>query len=138
MPPVKAGGTQAAYLQMGDASIAQTFPVPAGTYVISFKAVGRKETLTNGVQLWFNNALVQTWTDTQFSQDSWQTYTSGTITVAATGSYNVKFVGVGGTGDRATAIDDVSMRKTGGAINYVAGSASTATGATMPYQPLTS
>ena len=133
--PTTAGGTQAAFLQMGDASIAQTFPVPAGTYVISFKAVGRKETLTNGVQLWFNNALVQAWTDTQFSQDSWQTYTSGTITVAATGSYNLKFVGVGGTGDRATAIDDVSMRKTGGAINYVAGSASTATGATTLLLP---
>lgn len=133
--PKTAGGVQAAFLQGAGASVDQTFPVPAGTYLISFRAVGRKETLTNGVQLWFNNALVQTWTDTQVSQDSWQTYTTATITVAATGSYNVKFVGVGGTGDRATAIDDVIMRKTGGAINYVAGSASTATGATTLILP---
>lgn len=127
-------GVQGAFLQQ-DGSIAQTVLVPAGTYVISFKAVGRKETLVNGLQVWFNGTLIQTWADTQFSQDIWQTYSTPAVTVANTGSYILKFAAVGGTGDRTTVIDDVAMLQTGGASNYVAGSSSTTTGATSLILP---
>ncbi|MEN9632667.1 MAG: hypothetical protein RL077_1071 [Verrucomicrobiota bacterium] len=133
--PNALGGAQGAFLQIGGSSVEQTFPVPAGTYVVSFKAVGRKETSVNGVQVWFNNYQVQAWSDTQFSQDVWQTYTTPPITVAASGSYSLKFVGVGGTTDRATVIDDVVMRQTGGAPNYLAGSSSAVTGATSLILP---
>ena len=133
--PNALGGVQGAFIQGGGSSLAQTVVVRAGTYVISFKAVGRKQTLVNGVQVWFNDVLVQTWADTQFSSDAWQTYSTSAVIVATTGSYSLKFVGVGGSGDRATVIDDVAMLQTAGAINYVAGSASTTTGATSLILP---
>ena len=90
--PNALGGAQGAYIQQGGSSIAQTVAVPAGTYVISFKAVGRKQTSVNGVQVWFNDVLVTTWADTEFSQDVWKAYATPALTVASTGSYSLKFV----------------------------------------------
>jgi len=134
--PDAVSGKQGAFIQQGGSSIAQTVVVAAGTYVISFKAVGRKETYVNGVQVWFNDVLVKTWPDTEFSQDVWQAYATPALTVASTGSYSLKFVGIGPAGlDRATVIDDVAMLQTGGALNYVAGSASVATGPTSLILP---
>ena len=133
--PNAVSGKQGAFIQGGGSGLAQTVVVPAGTYVISFKAVGRKETLVNGLQVWFNDVLVKTWADTEFSQDAWRTYSTPSLTVASAGSFSLGFVGVGGTGDRATVIDDVAMQQTGGAFNYVAGSASVATGPTSLILP---
>ena len=133
--PNAVSGKQGAFIQGGGSGLAQTVVVPAGTYVISFKAVGRKETLVNGLQVWFNDVLVKTWADTEFSQNAWQTYSTSALTVASAGSFSLRFVGVGGAGDRATVIDDVAMQQTGGAFNYVAGSASVATGPTSLILP---
>ena len=133
--PIALGGEQGAFLQQGGSSLSQTVDVEAGTYVITFKAVGRKETGVNPLQVWFNGVMVQSWTDTQFSQDVWQTYTTPAVTVAAKSSAVLKFAGVGGVGDRATVIDDIAMLRTGGVPFYVAGSASTTAGATSLILP---
>ena len=133
--PGAPAGVQAAYLQNSSAAITQNVSVSPGNYVISFKAVGRKETTVNGIQVWFNNVLVQTFAKTQFSQDIWQTYSTPAVTVAAAGVYQLKFAGTESAGDNATAIDDVAMVQTGGAANYVAGSASTTTGVTTLLLP---
>jgi hypothetical protein len=133
--PTALGGAQGAFLQQGGSSLSQTVEVEAGTYVITFKAVGRKETGVNPLQVWFNGVMVQSWTDTQFSQDVWQTYTTPAVAVAAKSTAVLKFAGVGGVGDRATVIDDIAMLRTGGVPLYVAGSASTTAGATSLILP---
>ncbi len=122
-------GVQAAYLQ-GTSGISQVVTVTPGTYHIRFKAIARAETLSNGVSVSFNNSVVSTFADTGFSKTAWQQFATANVVVSTAGQYTLKIAGMGGTGDRATAVDDILMVQTSGAVNVIAGSPTTAIGNT--------
>jgi hypothetical protein len=127
--PVAVAGLQGAFLQ-GTGAISQIVTAPAGTYQIKFRAVARHETSSNGVQVYFNGAVVATFSDTSFTKTEWQQFSTVNFSVPTAGTFTLKFVGAGGAGDRATVIDDIAMVLTSALNSVAAGSPNTTLGNT--------
>ncbi len=100
-------GPQGAYMAI-TGSISQALSVPAGTYQISFKAVGPHGKAANGLNVSFNNVLVQTFAPAGFDQGAWRQFSTGNVVVPATGTYTLKFAAVGASGTYVS-VDDIVM-----------------------------
>ncbi len=116
--PAPPAGVQAAFLYH-TTSISQSISVPAGTYRIRFKAVGASgrsvgqgPQLNNGLSVSFNNVLLRTYADTEFSASEWKEYTvTPDVVVPTAGNFTLRFTGVPGALSRVyvTSVDDITM-----------------------------
>ena len=128
--PAAVDGQQGAYIQNGG-SIYQDVYLAAGTYSIRFKAVGRHQTLDNGVRVYLGSTLIAAWPDTVISQTEWRDFATANATVATAGTYRLKFEGFGSAGDRTTVIDAIAMESVGAPPNAAPFVAATSTGVTL-------
>ena len=128
--PAAVDGKQGAFIQ-GGGSLYQDVYLAAGTYSIRFKAVGRLDTLDNGLRLYLGTTLLASWPDTVISQKEWREFATANATVATAGTYRLKFEGIGGTGDRATVIDAIAMETVGAQPNAAPFVAASSTGVTL-------
>ena len=128
--PAAVDGQQGAFIQ-GGGSVYQDVYLVAGTYSIRFKAVGRLDTLDNGLRLYLGTTLLASWPDTVISQTEWRDFATANATVATAGTYRLKFEGMGGAGDRATVIDAIAMESVGAQPNAAPFVAATSTGVTL-------
>jgi hypothetical protein len=110
-------GSYAAFLQ-GAGTVYQSITLNAGTYILSFYAMGRDASTggngVNPVAVTFGGYLSQTITPTNTAQSNlndWILYTYS-FTVTASGTYTLQFSGTlpyGVSGDHTTYIDNVSL-----------------------------
>jgi hypothetical protein len=112
--PAAPDGTHAAFIQTqgGASSIAQTLTVPAGTYVLTFKAVARTGYPSPDLSISFAGATIATYSASTISSygETWTTYTTNSFVVSTAGDYELKFTGLPLEGsDRDVAIDQVSL-----------------------------
>ena len=128
--PAAVDGQQGAYIQNGG-SIYQDVYLAVGTYSIRFKAVGRHQTLDNGVRVYLGATLIAAWPDTLISQTEWRDFATANATVATAGTYRLKFEGFGSAGDRTTVIDAIAMESVGAPPNAAPFVAATSTGVTL-------
>lgn len=128
--PAAVDGQQGAFIQ-GGGSLYQDVYLAAGTYSIRFKAVGRLDSLDNGLRLYLGTTLLASWPDTVISQTEWRDFATANATVATAGTYRLKFEGIGGVADRATVIDAIVMESVGAQPNAAPFVAATSTGVTL-------
>lgn len=128
--PAAVDGQQGAFIQ-GGGSLYQDVYLAAGTYSIRFKAVGRLDSLDNGLRLYLGATLLASWPDTVISQTEWRDFATANATVATAGTYRLKFEGIGGVADRATVIDAIAMESVGAQPNAAPFVAATSVGVTL-------
>jgi hypothetical protein len=122
-------GSQVAFFQ-GTASATQNLAVAAGSYTLTFQAIGRNATAYNGfnpIVVQFNGTTVRTVAASELAGTAWRSF-SVTIVANATGTFPLRFAGQGnGSLDVATSIDEVKLLRIG-AGPLVAGSVKTDAG----------
>ena len=106
--PAAVSGKQAAFLQ-NTASVAQDVYLPVGTYIIRFKAVGRKDTRASPLQLFLGSTQLGNWPAAAISVDQWREYAVANATIATAGVYKLKFATVAVAPDSAVILDDIAI-----------------------------
>ncbi|MGA0039560.1 MAG: LamG-like jellyroll fold domain-containing protein, partial [Pirellulales bacterium] len=105
--PAAPAGQQAAFLQADGTATQTIYGVAAGTYQLGFSAVQKSDAPAISFEVYVDDELAMTVTESDLLTAAWQQFTTSTFTLSE-GTHTIAFQAIG-TGDAAVAIDDVQL-----------------------------